>query len=341
MSVHLESETQTGFLKKMPWQALAEGLLIAALVGFMVSYFWMSYMGEQTMIPIHEKTLSPHSDFFGIHRSTGNQCWTVGKFGSILHSKDGALNWEKQTSGTGETLLGVSFVDDKLGFAVGSGGVILSTRDGGLSWTAQKACEEQLLGVQAFDEKNIHAVGEFGTFLSSADGGRSWNKYEFQWEKLIPRIFEEAVTPNLNSVHFITPKTGWIVGECGLILYTKDGGQTWTVQRSGRQLPQLCAVIFRGERKGWAIGQKGTLLHTEDGGQHWSESDLGIDRDLYAAALDGEDLVLVGDRLFLKTENDGSTWTRRDFEKNVVLTGVTVASKKVTAVGLGGVLKQL
>jgi photosystem II stability/assembly factor-like uncharacterized protein len=321
-------------------------VLVVALLGFMGTYFWMSYGGETGLkTPIQVKMFSPHDDFFGICQGTGGQAWAVGKDGIILHSKDAGRNWEKQASGTQESLSAVCFTNNQVGFVVGTGGIILATRDGGLSWRMQNSgIKDYLLGVQALDGNKAYAVGVFGTFLATIDGGATWKKSEFSWEKLIPRILEEVsgkVEPNFNSVHFVTPEIGWVVGEFGLILHTRDGGRTWTSQRGGGKLPQLAAVIFRDERKGWALGQQGTLIWTQDGGQHWYPSKIGTDRDLYAAACEDKHIVAVGDHVSLMTENGGSTWARKDFGENLVLTGVALMSKVATVVGQGGVIRRV
>lgn len=342
MSAHLDSEKPEKSLKKMPMRVLTEGILIVTLAGFMGAYFWTSYRVESAQIFIQEKMLSSHDDLFGIHPGTGARAWAVGKNGLILHTSDGGRNWEQQASGTTRPLSAVSFADDRVGFVVGSGGIILSTRDGGLSWRMQSSgTKNYLLGVQALDEAKAYAVGAFGTVLSTSDGGTTWMKCNFPWEKLIPQIIEEYtnVEPNLNAVHFLTKEIGWVVGEFGLILHTRDGGRTWTSQRSGGNLASLFAVIFRDEHRGWAIGQRGALIWTKDGGQHWFPSKLGIDEDLYAASLAGERMVVVGDRVFLTTENGGSTWTRKDFAESLVLTGVALMSKTATVVGQGGVIR--
>jgi photosystem II stability/assembly factor-like uncharacterized protein len=289
--------------------------------------------------------ISPHDDFFGICQGSGGQAWAVGKNGIILHTKDGGRNWEKQASGVVEPLSAVSFANNQVGFVVGGGGIILATRDGGLSWRMQSSgIKDYLLGVHALDENRAYVVGPFGTFLATADGGTTWKKSGFSWEKLIPRILEEVgskIEPNLNAVHFVTQEIGWVVGEFGLILHTRDGGRTWTSQRGGGKLPQLCAVIFRDEHQGWAAGQQGTLIWTKDGGQQWNPSKIGIDRDLYAVALEGKHMVTVGDHVSLTTENGGSTWTAKDFAENAVLTGVALMSNEATVVGQGGVIRRV
>ena len=58
------------------------------------------------------------------------------------------------------------------------------------------------------------------------------------------------------------------MGEGGTILFTGDGGDTWSRQDSGTTVT-LYHVDFRNDKKGLAVGAKGTLLRTFDGGANW------------------------------------------------------------------------
>lgn len=65
--------------------------------------------------------------------------WSVGRPGSVvLHSADKGQKWELQTTGQAMPLHGLSFIDEKQGWAVGELGTIMATNDGGKSWTVQK-----------------------------------------------------------------------------------------------------------------------------------------------------------------------------------------------------------
>lgn len=266
---------QTG---KVEERLVAGVVLIVAFVGLMGGFFWTSHRVEKARQSIETEILSPHDDIFGIIRGTGGRGWAVGKNGTILHSTDQGRSWKLQASGTSQAILAVSFADDRVGFVVGSSGTILRTRDGGLSWEKQSSgIKDNLFGVWAFSKTEACAVGSFGTLVSTSDGGATWTKYKFPWEKLIPRLGEEIgglVEPHLYAVHFVTPAIGWIVGEFGLVLHTRDGGQTWTSQRSGAQLGQLFGVIFRDERTGWAVGQGGASFGPRTAGSTGSESSI-------------------------------------------------------------------
>lgn len=67
------------------------------------------------------------------------------------------------------------------------------------------------------------AVGERGHIVYSDDSGRNWYQAE------VP------VQVTLTAVHFPDVQHGWAVGHDGVILHTKDGGQTWVKQLSGRE----------------------------------------------------------------------------------------------------------
>jgi len=81
----------------------------------------------------------------------------------------------------------------------------------------------------------------------------------------------------LGDVCFVSPTTGWAVGDRGTIWHTDDAGQSWRLQDSGVGCP-LYSVWFVDERVGWAAGGRsqpyghgstGVLLLTTDGGHHW------------------------------------------------------------------------
>jgi photosystem II stability/assembly factor-like uncharacterized protein len=186
-----------------------------------------------------------------------------------------------------------------------------------------------------------HAVGAFGTVLHTSGRGANWRKARLSWERLIPRIIQEIgyVEPNLNALSFISPQTGWIVGEYGLVLHTTNGGQTWNSQRYGRTLPQLFGVEFYDERTGLAIGQEGNLLKTMDGGKNWQEINTGTKKGLYGISLRGNHGVIVGDWVMLQTNNGGSDWLA--YSRDLWLSGVAMREGKAIAVGQAGTLLQI
>ncbi len=92
----------------------------------------------------------------------------------------------------------------------------------------------------------------------------------------------------LTDVCFVNRKTGWAVGDRGVIWHTADGGKDWEIQPSGVSC-RLESVSFISPEVGWAVGWTahpysqagaGVLLWTRDGGRQWNE-----DRKLILPAL--------------------------------------------------------
>lgn len=86
-------------------------------------------------------------------------------------------------------------------------------------------------------------------FLRTNDGGKSWKEHMIR----LPGLEDAA----LNSMHFVNPNTGWIVGvdakQNGIMLKTTDGGETWQMTKlSFKQIPT--SVFFADENTGWMGG---------------------------------------------------------------------------------------
>jgi photosystem II stability/assembly factor-like uncharacterized protein len=73
--------------------------------------------------------------------------------------------------------------------------------------------------------------------------------------------------------------SGWVVGDAsdgyGTILYTTNGGDTWTHQGKAGEIPDvdLSSVSAVNNNIAWVVGGQdngfGTILHTHDGGKTW------------------------------------------------------------------------
>ncbi len=118
--------------------------------------------------------------------------------------------------------------------AVGDGGAILISSDGGQSWSSAKlpvpaevlaCCDFRCV---ASHGQHVWVAGRPGSIvLHSPDAGQSWE------------IQKTDVTVPMHAMQFIDEQTGWLVGDCGTILGTTDGGKTWKVQKSGGQRAAL------------------------------------------------------------------------------------------------------
>lgn len=118
---------------------------------------------------------------------------------------------------------------------------------------------------------------------------------------------------SLNDVQFINANEGWAVGVSGLIIHTKDGGNTWEQQYTGTT-DILWSVCFVDAENGWAVGQYMRILHTTDGGANWttqnSEDTCSLSEVYF---LNGDEGWAVGScGRILHTSDGGNNWTEQN-----------------------------
>ena len=68
-----------------------------------------------------------------------------------------------------------------------------------------------------------------------------------------------GIDESLNSLHFVTASTGWVVGGRGTILRTEDAGLSW-VAESNLSGDELLDVTFSDAGQGCAVGIVCTVL---------------------------------------------------------------------------------
>jgi len=107
-----------------------------------------------------------------------------------------------------------------------------------------------------------------------------------------------------------------VVGERGIALASRDGGQHW----DQGQVPlrfTLTAVFMYDAQLGWAVGADATVLRTTDGGRSWSVQNTAPEEGTllldvwFADPSRGFAVGAYG--TFLVTSDGGQTWTSRDF----------------------------
>lgn len=117
----------------------------------------------------------------------------------------------------------------------------------------------ELEAVWYADARTIIAVGA-GWVIRSADAGRSWERLHVTGDFF-------------SAVHFPDTLTGYICGNNGSILKSRDGGKTWRFLReggaAGRRHKGFRAIWFTSAEQGWLVGDQGIFWHTDDGGESW------------------------------------------------------------------------
>ena len=189
--------------------------------------------GGETWDLVWKLTNSNESDYhFNSIHTVNTKAWAVGESGMIVKYTE-QDQWQVQSSITDLPLNEVFFRDENHGWI--SGGYM--------------------------HEDNIHLK-----LFKTDNGGENWQD--------IPNINYQ-----INDIFFEDSLHGWAVGSDtsdtgndppgrGVILYTSNGGENWTVQVEGLSAP-LNAIHFK-DGYGWAVGGKGLVLRTDDG-VNWIE----------------------------------------------------------------------
>ena len=171
------------------------------------------------------------------------------------------------------TLRTIYFIDSQTGWAAGDSGTIVCTMNGGQSWEIQQSnVSSQILDIFFINELEGWAISldlelpVFGTILlHTRDSGYSWSNQLYPQENIFFR-----------TILFLDSLNGWMGGENGVLVYTVDGGNSWTPAAvdSGvfahfpiinlnfydRQLAFAC---------GGAFDLAGVIWRSTDSGQHW------------------------------------------------------------------------
>lgn len=188
--------------------------------------------------------------------------------------------------------------------------------------------------------KRIVAVGEHGIVLLSDDEGKTYRQ-----ARSVP------VSATLSAVNFADDKHGWVVGQWGVILATRDGGETWEKQRMDTTADQpLFSVLFTNDREGIAVGLWSLMLQTHDGGKTWTKTTLPkppdggkADRNLYHVFSDQKGALYVSAEqgIVLRSTDGGANW---DYlatgGKGSLWSGVAMPDGRIVVGGLLGSLFQ-
>jgi photosystem II stability/assembly factor-like uncharacterized protein len=208
------------------------------------------------------------AQMFFVDEKTG---WLAGRCSTLDWSgpatwgtTDGGEHWElqwwKKYSATDMSpfFTSVHFVDKKTGWAVGTLGFIAKCTDGKTWQELKKVTDLPLHTVHFIDEENGFISGGYANYegfrtvlFKTADGGKTWHE--------IPEVHDL-----IHEFYLHGTRRGWAVGtdkdHRGVILETRDGGNSWTVQVDNL-IGQLNALSYR-DHFLWAAGDYGLVLRT-------------------------------------------------------------------------------
>ncbi len=206
--------------------------------------------------------------------------------GYILKTIDGGNNWITIKIDT-MYHRSVEFVNTQKGF-VGSfdrylqgSNILIKTLDGGSTWTdltpiLDVRARGGICGMAIPDSNTIYGCGNYyqdsAYIVKSIDGGNTWSFIDMH-----------TYATSLIDMHFLNKDTGFATGkgplplEAAVILYTTDGGQSWTYKFQDTvsfsycwKIQHLTDQIYYASIEDWDVSQRGRILKSTDGGITWN-----------------------------------------------------------------------
>jgi photosystem II stability/assembly factor-like uncharacterized protein len=158
-------------------------------------------------------------------------------------------------------------VAGKIWYACGRNFYLCKTSDAGETWTQLHHAPNNFDGFYSmfwFNENDGVIVGDsasYGAVWTTNDGGVN-----------LDLVFLYGLTDQLNSVHFspTDPNIGVAVGQDNIVIYTTDGGATWTqgTEDIGSSSADLWECHMIDSDTAFAVGDAGVWCKTTDGGQN-------------------------------------------------------------------------
>ena len=137
----------------------------------------------------------------------------------------------------------VKMIDDSQGVAVGTQGSLFKTNNGGLSWQ-RLPIESTNPELVNFDWQTAVVIDQKVVFAGFP--GSTIATLDLKSNQL--STVKTPVRTKLNRLFFLDSKTGWAVGDFGVVLTTTDGGKTWRRQRGNTRGLTMLIVAPRAEQ---------------------------------------------------------------------------------------------
>jgi hypothetical protein len=230
----------------------------------------------------------PHGAHIFALANNGSTIVQAGEFGQAFATDD-LITWRPLTTGVTNMLRSAVWFDNRI-VITGSEGLVLVSEGLNFFLKIDLDTSDWIEGVASSGTRLV-AVGDNGAIYTSVNA--------VNWQKL------PAVPTWLHSVAY---GNGLFVavGDAGFVMTSPDG-LTWTTSPETLSANDLNRVTWSGNMF-WVLGNAGTAYQSPTG-SNWVKIDVGTTADLFSAACNGGQAVIVG-RSELRTSSDPfTTWT--------------------------------
>ena len=253
----------------------------------------------------------PHDAIYSIDRS-GDSLWAIGGHGLVLRSNSDGGEWERIASPGDFAALGMAIYKGQP-VIVGQAGKAFKLSADGENWESlDSGTEERLLDIATLSDGSQIAVGAFGTIVKRSAGSESFKRVAVYWDAIV----EDGFEPHLYDVMQTKAGTLLIAAEFGMVLRSRNGGKTWSVQNTNDSSVFALHQGANGRLVG--VGQAGYIISSQDDGVSWQAAKSGTNANLLGVSSSGETFAVVGVRAVLKSSNGGRSWravSNRDTER--------------------------
>ena len=237
-----------------------------------------------------ERLSSPtNNNLSSVHFVDSLYGWAAGHSGTIIHTSNGGDDWIIQDSKTENNIFDIFFLNRNLGWAVSweafnypFGTYVLKTADGGNNWIRSSYPVESIFSqcILFQDSLNGWLGGKPYPIVRTTDGGISWEEAEIDSSN-----FSELP---VYDIQFYNSKFGYasggVVDCCGIIWWTNNGGDNWSVIDTPFVAPEPIYQLYTkdslnvlgvgGDFESWGFGVG--MMRTSDGGGSWDFEYIGV-----------------------------------------------------------------